>query len=195
MKAIMAEIEDKPDKSSGELLTDLVKPFTRTAHLVTDMEKPVIGAIKGAAAGGGLALALACDIIVAAETARFDPVYLRLGLTPVGGLTYLLPSLMGIKQAAEFLFMAKAVPAREAARLGLVNRVVPDEQVMPTAIEMAETMAEQPGLGLIYSKRLLHEAGRKNLLEAMEKEAQAMMECARHPEHKKLFEMLFKKLS
>ncbi|MFH1134791.1 MAG: enoyl-CoA hydratase/isomerase family protein [Pseudomonadota bacterium] len=195
VKAIMAELQKHPDKTSGDILGNLVRPFTGAASLLTDMEKPVIGAVKGTAAGGGLALALACDLIVAAASARFDPVYLRLGLVPVGGLTYLAPRLMGLKKAAEFFFLARALSAAEACEFGLVNRVVAEEEVLPTALGLAEAMAAQPGLGLSRTKRLLNGSCRRELLEAMENENQALRECAEHPEHRGLFEKLFQKLS
>ncbi len=96
---------------------------------VLDCEKPVVGAVNGTAAGIGAHLAFACDLVVAAEEARFIEVFVRRGISPDGGGAYLLPRLIGLQKAKELIFFGDDLHADDAAELGLVNRVVPREQL------------------------------------------------------------------
>ena len=101
----------------------------RLIAAVLDCEKPVIAAVNGTAAGIGAHLAFACDLVLAAESARFIEVFVRRGLVPDGGGAYLLPRLIGPQRAKELMFFGDALPAADAERLGLVNRVVPADEL------------------------------------------------------------------
>ena len=194
IRAIIDEVEHK-GRTPGQVLEDFVDSFARAGRLMRDMDLPIVAAINGAAAGGGLALALACDLIVAGPKATFDPAYVRLGLVPVGGLSVLLGQLLGPKKAAEFLFLAQAVPADQALDMGLINRVVPAEEVVTEAMAMAKTMAAQPGLGLARTKKLLNQAYTVDFENQLQKEKEYLRECGDHPEHRDIFSALLKSLS
>jgi enoyl-CoA hydratase/carnithine racemase len=120
------------------------------------MQKPVIAAINGACVGAGLALALSCDIGIAADTAKIGSAYAKLGAAPGLGMTYWLPKIIGPANALEFLLTGKIVMGAEAKQIGLVNQVVPGEELMKVTMEMATQIAQYPVLGLALTKRLVY---------------------------------------
>ncbi|MBX9423621.1 enoyl-CoA hydratase/isomerase family protein [Streptomyces lateritius] len=128
----------------------------RFVGAVLDCEKPVIAAVNGTAAGLGAHLAFACDLVLASESARFIEVFVRRGLVPDGGGAYLLPRLIGPQRAKELMFFGDAVTAAEAKELGLVNRVVPAEDLEKTAREWAERLAQGPTRALALTKQLVN---------------------------------------
>ncbi|POX46997.1 enoyl-CoA hydratase [Streptomyces sp. Ru71] len=128
----------------------------RLIAAVLDCEKPVIAAVNGTAAGLGAHLALACDLVLAAESARFIEVFVRRGLVPDGGGAYLLPRLIGPQRTKELLFFGDALGAADAERLGLVNRVVPDADLPKTAAAWAERLATGPTRALALTKQLVN---------------------------------------
>ncbi|WP_328499284.1 enoyl-CoA hydratase-related protein [Streptomyces sp. NBC_00414] len=128
----------------------------RLITAVLDCEKPVIAAVNGTAAGLGAHLAYACDLILAAESARFIEVFVRRGLVPDGGGAYLLPRLIGPQRAKELMFFGDALTAADAHRLGLVNRVVPDDELEKTARAWAERLAIGPTRSLALTKQLVN---------------------------------------
>jgi len=117
--------------------------------------KPVIAAINGIAFGGGLELAMACDIKIASEKASFGQPEIKLGLIPGWGGTQRLPRAIPVARAAEMLFTGEPIDAREAYNLGLVNRVVPPEELMPTAVEWAEKLCSLGPLALRAAKEAM----------------------------------------
>ncbi|MFC9911486.1 enoyl-CoA hydratase/isomerase family protein [Streptomyces sp. NPDC059862] len=128
----------------------------RLIAAVLDCEKPVIAAVNGTAAGIGAHLAFACDLVLAAESARFIEVFVRRGLVPDGGGAHLLPRLIGPQRAKELLFFGDALTAADAERLGLVNRVVPDGELDKTAREWAARLATGPTRTLALTKQLVN---------------------------------------
>jgi len=131
------------------------RPFYRAQQLFTTLEKPLIAAINGPAVGGGLDLALWCDIRIASERARLGELYIDRGLVPDMGGLYLLPRLIGYAKAAELLLTGEILDAAEALRIGLVNHVVPHERLLDFAREMALRIAAKPGRGVFATKRAL----------------------------------------
>lgn len=117
---------------------------------------PVICAIRGAAAGAGLAFALACDIRLAAEDARFSVAFTQRGFIPDMGATYFLPRLVGLGMASKLVFASDTIDAREAARIGLVDEVVPSEELMEKAKELALRIVRNPPLAVKMSKQALN---------------------------------------
>ncbi|WP_030986255.1 enoyl-CoA hydratase/isomerase family protein [Streptomyces sp. NRRL S-1813] len=144
------------ERVAGDVARMIRGGAQRLITAVLDCEKPVIAAVNGTAAGLGAHLALACDLVLAAESARFLEVFVRRGLVPDGGGAYLLPRLIGPQRAKELMFFGDAVPATEAARLGLVNRVVPDGELVKTAREWAERLAAGPTRALALTKQLVN---------------------------------------
>ncbi|MEJ8643840.1 enoyl-CoA hydratase-related protein [Streptomyces sp. MS1.HAVA.3] len=144
------------DRVAGDVARMIRLGAQRLITAVLDCEKPVLAAVNGTAAGIGAHLALACDLVIAAEPARFIEVFVRRGLVPDGGGAYLLPRLVGPQKAKELMFFGDAVPAAEAERLGLVNKVVPAEELEATARAWAERLAQGPARALAMTKQLVN---------------------------------------
>ncbi|MER6423436.1 enoyl-CoA hydratase-related protein [Streptomyces sp. NPDC001137] len=144
------------ERIPGDVARVLRLGAQRLIAAVLDCEKPVIAAVNGTAAGLGAHLALACDLLLAAESARFIEVFVRRGLVPDGGGAYLLPRLIGPQRAKELMFFGDALSATEAERLGLVNRVVPDAELDKTAREWAARLAAGPTRALALTKQLVN---------------------------------------
>ncbi|WP_394433131.1 enoyl-CoA hydratase/isomerase family protein [Streptomyces sp. SGAir0957] len=155
-----ADLRDTPPTTGPRVTGDVSRTIRQGAQrliaAVLDCEKPVTAAVNGTAAGLGAHLALACDLVLAAESARFIEVFVRRGLVPDGGGAYLLPRLIGPHRAKELMFFGDALPAADAERLGLVNRVVPDEDLPRTAREWAERLAKGPTRALSLTKQLIN---------------------------------------
>jgi 2-(1,2-epoxy-1,2-dihydrophenyl)acetyl-CoA isomerase len=139
---------------------------------ITRMAKPVIAAVNGVAAGAGMSLAMACDLAVAAESARFTMAYSRIGATPDGSSTYFLPRLVGLRRALELTYTNRVLTAREAEAWGLVNLVVPDADFPAAVIALAAELAAGPTLALGRAKQLFSMSGHESLETQMEHEAQ-----------------------
>jgi 2-(1,2-epoxy-1,2-dihydrophenyl)acetyl-CoA isomerase len=148
--------EGVPELVIGDVARMILGGAQRLITAVVDCEKPVIGAINGTAAGIGAHLALACDLIVAAEEARFIEVFVRRGLVPDGAGAWLLPRRIGLQKAKEMMFFGDAVSATEAERLGLVNRVVPADDLEKMAGEWAARLASGPTRSIGLTKALLN---------------------------------------
>ncbi|MGI5353120.1 enoyl-CoA hydratase/isomerase family protein [Streptomyces sp. CA-250714] len=144
------------ERVAGDVARTLERGAQRLIAAVLDCEKPVLAAVNGTAAGLGCHLALACDLVLAAQEASFVEVFVRRGLVPDGGGAYLLPRLVGPQRAKELLFFGDALPAADAKRLGLVNRVVPAEALEKTARDWAERLAAGPTRALALTKRLVN---------------------------------------
>ncbi|GAA0303107.1 enoyl-CoA hydratase-related protein [Streptomyces polychromogenes] len=144
------------DRVAGDVARMIRLGAQRLITAVLDCEKPVIAAVNGTAAGIGAHLALACDLVIAAEPARFIEVFVRRGLVPDGAGAYLLPRLLGPQKAKELMFFGDAVPAGEAARLGLVNKVVPADELEAAARDWAERLAQGPTRALALTKQLVN---------------------------------------
>nr|WP_245727933.1 enoyl-CoA hydratase-related protein [Streptomyces vietnamensis] len=144
------------DRVAGDVARMIRLGAQRFVSAVLDCEKPVIAAVNGTAAGIGAHLAFACDLVLAADSARFIEVFVRRGLVPDGGGAYLLPRLIGPQRAKELMFFGDAVPAAEALGMGLVNRVVPSDALEKTAREWAERLAQGPTRALTLTKQLVN---------------------------------------
>lgn len=136
---------------------------------LANIEKPVIAAVRGPVAGIGWSLALACDLIVASETAVFHQSFAKIGLVPDGGAVFFLAQILGVYRAKELVYMARPTTARDAHALGLVNRVVPDESLETVAEGLAEELARGPAFALGATKRMfkiLHTPSLDSFLES-----------------------------
>ena len=137
------------------------------------LPKPTIAKVPGVAAGLGCNMALACDLILAADTARFSEIFARRGLSLDGGGTWLLPRLVGLHRAKELAFFADIVSAKEAAEIGLVNKVVPAGELDAVVDDWAKRLAAGPPLALSMTKAMLNNSFSSSLAQALEAEAVA----------------------
>ncbi|MEU6224807.1 enoyl-CoA hydratase-related protein [Streptomyces sp. NPDC047042] len=144
------------ERVAGDVARVIRLGAQRLIGAVLDCEKPVVAAVNGTAAGLGAHLALACDLVLAAESARFIEVFVRRALVPDGGGAYLLPRLIGPQRAKELMFFGDALTAPDAERMGLANRVVPDADLHKTAREWAERLAAGPTRTLALTKQLVN---------------------------------------
>jgi 2-(1,2-epoxy-1,2-dihydrophenyl)acetyl-CoA isomerase len=142
--------------------------FIRALHAI---EKPVIAAVRGPAVGIGWSLALACDLVVAAKSARFSQIFRRIGLAPDGGAIWFLTRRIGMAKAKELVFSARFVEAEEALALGLVNHVVADDELEAKAAALAADVAAAPTFALGLAKKLFHAAVGPSLDEYLEIES------------------------
>jgi 2-(1,2-epoxy-1,2-dihydrophenyl)acetyl-CoA isomerase len=123
--------------------------------LIRQTPVPFIAAVNGVASGGGCNLALACDLVIAAESARFNQAFIKIGLSPDCGGTFILPRLVGWKKAAELMFTGDMVTAQNALEMGMINAVIPDAELMSHALAMAERLAAAPTAAIAQIKKLL----------------------------------------
>ncbi|MBI2958201.1 MAG: enoyl-CoA hydratase/isomerase family protein [Chloroflexi bacterium] len=138
-------------------------------NYILDLDKPIIAAVNGPANGLGATLALFCDMVIAADVAKFGDGHIRVGITAGDGGTVIWPLLVGPAKAKEFLMTGDNIDAKEAERIGLINKVVPLEQLMPTAKQLAGRLAKGPSLALGWTKRSINTKIKQdvnNLLEA-----------------------------
>jgi len=148
--------EGAPERVSGEAARMIRTGIQRLIGSMLDCEKPIVCALNGTAAGGGAAMVLASDLVIAADHARIIQVFVRRGLIPDGGGTYLLPRLVGLQKAKELVFFGDDLGASDAERIGLVNKVVPGAELSATATEWATRLASGPTRTIGFAKRLLN---------------------------------------
>lgn len=161
---------------SGSMADHLRTSYNDIVTRMRTLEKPIIGAINGAAVGAGCSIALACDVRVCAESSTFVfAAFITVGLIPDGGSTFFLPRLVGMSRAFELAILADAqnrISAQQAQSLGLVTKVVPDDQLMTEAGALARKLAHMPTRAIGLTKRALNRAWTNTLDESLELEAQ-----------------------
>lgn len=176
-----AEIDGRhPDIAAAFAITiDDVHASTRA---IRHMNKPVIAAVQGAVAGFGLSLMMACDFALAADSAYFTLAYCHIGLSPDGGATWSLPRLVGLRKATELALLGERFDAATAASLGLINRVVPADQLASEAEALAARLARGPAVALARTKALLQASFGQSLEQQLDAEKQAFAACAAEPD-------------
>ena len=167
--------------------------FTRmTGAVIQNMrllDKPIIAALNGMTAGAGAVIALASDLRIASEKARFAFLFTRVGLTGADmGAGYLLPRVVGMGRAFELLLLGDTIDAATAERYGLVNRVVPHANLLPTAHEWARRLADGPTLAISMTKRMINSELNMDLASAIEAEAQAQALMLMGEDHRRFYE-------
>jgi enoyl-CoA hydratase/carnithine racemase len=180
----------------GELFSRDVRgllEFTRmTGALIRNIRnvrRPVIAAVNGVAVGAGAVIALACDMRIASEKARFGFVFPQVGLCGADmGSAYLLPRVVGMGHASELLFTGDIINAERAEKIGLANRVVPVESVVDEALALARKLADGPGFAHTMTKQMLEGEAGMDLAAAIEAEAQAQAVCMQHPDFREAFD-------
>jgi 2-(1,2-epoxy-1,2-dihydrophenyl)acetyl-CoA isomerase len=166
------DLKERQQADAADLGTELRVRYNPIVLAMRRLEKPVIGVINGVAAGAGISIALACDIRIASESAGFIEVFGRVGLVPDTGSSWFLPRLVGYARAAEMSFTTDPVDAATAERIGLVNRVVPAEQLMAEANALAARLAQSAPIAMALAKRALNRSLETNLEQALEFEAE-----------------------
>ncbi|HEY7018180.1 MAG TPA: enoyl-CoA hydratase-related protein [Gaiellaceae bacterium] len=160
----------------GEAARDIAGRLRNNYHptirAVRELEKPVLAAVNGPAAGAGLSFACACDLRLAGESAAFVPAFINIGLVPDMGGTFFVTRLLGAPKAFEWMTSGRRLSAGEALELGLVSEVVPDDRLAERAAEWAAKLAAMPTRGIALSKRLFDRAERSTLEDQLEREAQ-----------------------
>jgi 2-(1,2-epoxy-1,2-dihydrophenyl)acetyl-CoA isomerase len=164
-------------------LPDLIVHWGRELHFAIQelrrMEKPVLAAVHGAVAGAGMSLMFAADLAVAAADTRFTLAYSNIGASPDGGSTYFLPRLVGYRKAMELALLPERFDAQTAQSLGLVNWVVPPEQLGQEGVRIARRLASGPTRAYAEAKRLFNQSGGAAMEAQMEEELRAFARCAR----------------
>lgn len=172
--APIAQPDGAPERPSGHVARMMRAGAQRLMNAVLDCEKPVIARVNGTAAGIGSHLALCCDLVVAADSAKFVEIFVRRGLVADGGGAWLLPRLIGLQRTKELLFFGDDLAAADAERLGLVNRVVPAGELDAAVAAFTERLRCAPTLALGLTKRLVNASLDVDRAAAFEQEAWAV---------------------
>lgn len=152
---------------------ETVEQFGKVTLGLSNLAKPSIASVNGVAAGGGCGYILACDIIIAAENAKFVIPYVNVALHPDCGCTYLLPRAVGVAKACELIFTGDLIDAKEAERIGLVNKVVPADQLGTVTRELAQKIAKGPPIALSLAKASIYNGLAMDLASVLELETRA----------------------
>lgn len=171
----------------------LRRTYSATITKITSMEKPVVASLHGPVYGAGVGLALACDLRIAAESAKFSVAFVKIGLMPDAGVSFFLPRVVGLGRAMEMSMLGDAVDAGEALRAGLVNRVVPDDALAGETAALAGRMAAMPTRTLGRIKRALYASFESDLAAALEGEAEGQTFCGYTEDHREGVAAFFEK--
>lgn len=177
------DLRERQQEGEPDLGTELRDRYNPIILAMRRLEKPIVGAVNGVAAGAGCSVALACDLRIASEAASFLLAFARVGLVPDSGSSWFLPRLVGAARAAEMAFLAEPVDATTAERIGMVNRVVPAGRLMNEAHALAMRLAAAAPRSLALAKRALNRAMETDLPTALEYEAQLQSIAGRTRDH------------
>jgi 2-(1,2-epoxy-1,2-dihydrophenyl)acetyl-CoA isomerase len=161
----------------------LKEGYNRLIPLLAETPKPVVAAINGVVAGAGNSLALACDFRIAADQATFTMAFVKIGLIPDAGSSYLLPRTVGMARALELALLSDRIDAATALSMGLVNKVVTADDLMQESHALAARLAALPTTAIALTKRMFNEASRLTLAQAMDREAEVQDEAAATQDH------------
>lgn len=149
------DLSEVTDINGPNFNTILSKHYNPIIVQIRKLEKPVVAAVNGVAAGAGANIALCCDIVVAAQSATFIQAFSKIGLIPDSGGTYILPRLIGWQKASALMMLGEKVSATDAERLGMIYKVFPDDSFSQGSFAIASTLAKMPTKGLAYTKQVL----------------------------------------
>jgi 2-(1,2-epoxy-1,2-dihydrophenyl)acetyl-CoA isomerase len=178
------DLRDRVGGGAVSFRESLANRYNPVILQMRTMEKPVLAAVNGVAAGAGCSLALAADLRIASDRASFIEVFARVGLVPDSGSTYFLPRLVGLGKALELAFTADAVDAAEALRVGLVNRVVPHDTFLGEVMTLATRLAVGPTRGYGLAKRAINYGLHATLEQALDYEAAVQEIAGRTADHR-----------
>lgn len=188
----LAEVVDPNGPGMGRILSEHYNPIVSG---IRKLEKPVIAAVNGVAAGAGANIALCCDIVVAAQSASFIQAFSKIGLIPDSGGTHTLPRLIGWQKASALMMMGDKVAATDAERLGMLYKVFPDEQFPEESKKIAATLAAMPTKGLAYTKQVLSMSFTNTLDEQLQDEDIFQQRAAQTADYKEGVQAFLEKRS
>lgn len=163
----LAEVVDPEAPGMSQILSEHYNPIIKR---IRNLQKPVVAAVNGIAAGAGANIALCCDIVVAAETASFIQAFSKIGLIPDSGGTYFLPRLIGWQKASALMMLGGKISAQEAEKLGMIYKVFSAETFQQEAMQIATTLSQMPTKGLYLTKQALSYSFNNSLEEQLQKE-------------------------
>ncbi len=178
---------ERKDKGEAELseVIEIVRSFDMMILNLRNIEKPTIASVNGVATGGGAALAIACDIVIASTEARFGWVFPRIGVSSADvGATYLLPRLVGLHRAFELLYTGRIIDAQEAERIGIANKVVSPENLESETTELARRLAQGPPLALSMTKLAVNRGLAADYTSHTDFEAYVQIMCIQTEDHR-----------
>lgn len=169
----LQEVTDPNGPSLTEIISSGYNPMVLK---IRNLEKPVVAAVNGVAAGAGANIALACDIVVATASASFTQAFSKIGLIPDSGGTWTLPRLVGFQRASALMMLSDKISAADAAAMGMIWKVFPDETFTADSLKIAETLAQMPTRGLALTKKALNQSFANDFAEqaALEDELQSL---------------------
>jgi 2-(1,2-epoxy-1,2-dihydrophenyl)acetyl-CoA isomerase len=174
----MQEIAGREGRVEAFFEEPLIK-LNESILMIRQTPVPFIAAVNGVASGGGCNLALACDLVIAAESAKFNQAFIKIGLAPDCGGTFILPRLVGWRRATELLFTGELITAQRAAEIGMINSVVADGELMSQVMAMAERLANAPTAAIGQIKRLLEASAANDYGSQLDLERKAQIESGK----------------
>jgi 2-(1,2-epoxy-1,2-dihydrophenyl)acetyl-CoA isomerase len=177
-----ADVREFQAGLEGRTSDDALSGSESLCQLMFNLKKPIIAAINGPAVGVGFTMTLPCDIRIASDRARFGPIFVRLGLIPEFGSTFLLSRLIGLAKAKELTLLGRIIDAQEILDIGLVSKVVPHEELMTETMSLATTLAQGPTRTLGLVKEVLNQGLVSDLASAEDLEVRVLGTCVRSPE-------------
>jgi 2-(1,2-epoxy-1,2-dihydrophenyl)acetyl-CoA isomerase len=181
--ADLGDLLGEYDAEGPDLESVISRRFNPAVQAVLDAEVPVVAAVNGAAAGAGMGLALACDVRVMADSAFFMSAFINVALVPDTGTAWFLPHMLGVSRAMEIAMSGRRVPADEALALGLVVEVVGVDDVVPSAVQRAASMADGPRRAYVETRRIIHLAAAHSLAATLAEEAVVQGRLGNRPAH------------
>ena len=178
------DLKEATDPKEPEIEQIVREHYNPIIKKIRQIEKPIIAAVNGVAAGAGANLALACDIVIATQSAKFIQAFSKIGLIPDSGGTYFLPRLIGLPKAAAIMMTGHPVSAKKAERMGMIYAVCEDAEFEIKSLELAKSISEMPTKGLGYTKKLLNHSLNNTLEDQLDLEAETQSLSAKSEDHK-----------
>ncbi len=173
------DLAEATDPNGPELTKIVTEHYNPIIEQIRNLDKPVVAGVNGVAAGAGANIALACDIVLAAESASFIQAFSKIGLIPDSGGTYTLPRLIGLQKASALMMLGEKVSASDAEQMGMIYKALPDEGFLAAALKVAEQLSQMPTLALARTKALLNATYSNDLKAQLALEDEYQTECGK----------------
>ena len=189
------DLKEAIDPNGPEIEQIVREHYNPIIRKIREVEKPVIAGVNGVAAGAGANLALACDIVVASQSANFIQAFSKIGLIPDSGGTYFLPRLIGLPKATAIMMTGEPVSAEKAEKWGMIYAVYEEAEFKSKSLELAKTISQMPTKGLGYTKKLLNHSLNNSLEDQLDLEAEIQALSAKSEDHQEGIQAFLKKRS